>query len=57
MRVLGCPPGPIIGEVLRRLLDRVLEDPALNARERLEPLISEVAAEAAREATKPEGAA
>jgi tRNA nucleotidyltransferase (CCA-adding enzyme) len=47
MRVLGRPPGPWVGEVLRRLLERVLDDPSLNARERLEPLIPELAAEAA----------
>ena len=45
MRALGCPPGPIIGTVLRRLLERVLDDPSLNTREALEPLIPIVAAE------------
>jgi len=33
MRVLGIPPGPEVGKVLDGILDRVLEDPALNRRE------------------------
>ncbi len=47
MRVLACPPGRIVGDVLRRLLERVLDDPSLNTREALERLIVEVAAEPA----------
>jgi tRNA nucleotidyltransferase (CCA-adding enzyme) len=35
MAVLGIPPGPSVGEALRYLLDRVLDDPALNTREQL----------------------
>jgi tRNA nucleotidyltransferase (CCA-adding enzyme) len=35
LRELGLPEGPRIGEVLATLLDRVVEDPALNTRERL----------------------
>jgi hypothetical protein len=31
----GVPPGPAIGRVLDRLLALVLDDPALNRRERL----------------------
>ncbi len=31
----GMRPGPAMGEVLRRLLEEVLDDPALNTRERL----------------------
>jgi tRNA nucleotidyltransferase (CCA-adding enzyme) len=31
MAILGAGPGPHVGEALRHLLDRVLEDPALNA--------------------------
>lgn len=31
MRVLGAGPGPHVGEALRHLLDRVLEDPSLDA--------------------------
>jgi tRNA nucleotidyltransferase (CCA-adding enzyme) len=46
MEVLGCAPGPIIGEVLRRLLERVLDDAALNQRETLRALIPEVAQQA-----------
>jgi tRNA nucleotidyltransferase (CCA-adding enzyme) len=30
MAILGAGPGPHVGEALRHLLDRVLEDPALN---------------------------
>jgi tRNA nucleotidyltransferase (CCA-adding enzyme) len=36
MRVLAVPPGPEIGEALRHLLDRVLDDPALNTPDALE---------------------
>jgi membrane protein YqaA with SNARE-associated domain len=44
MRVLGVGPGPQVGWVLGRLLERVLDDPALNQKETLERLIPEVAA-------------
>ncbi|MGZ3405516.1 MAG: CCA tRNA nucleotidyltransferase [Polyangia bacterium] len=44
MEVLGCKPGPIIGEVLRALLERVLDDASLNQRDTLRALIPEVAA-------------
>ncbi len=43
MEVLGCPPGPIIGDVLRALLERVLDDASLNERDKLRALIPEVA--------------
>jgi tRNA nucleotidyltransferase (CCA-adding enzyme) len=36
MRVLSAEPGPHVGEALRHLLDRVLENPALNAPDALE---------------------
>ena len=36
MAILGAGPGPHVGEALRHLLDRVLEDPSLNAPEALE---------------------
>jgi tRNA nucleotidyltransferase (CCA-adding enzyme) len=36
MRVLSVGPGPHVGEALRFLLDRVLEDPALNTPDALE---------------------
>ena len=45
MRVLAARPGPIVGVVLRRLLDRVLDDPTLNERAALERLIPEAATE------------
>lgn len=35
MERLGIPPGPAVGAVLSQLLDAVLDDPALNERERL----------------------
>lgn len=35
MRELGLPPGPRVGAVLDRLLEEVLEEPALNDRDRL----------------------
>lgn len=43
MEVLACKPGPIIGEVLRALLERVLDDSSLNERDTLRALIPEVA--------------
>ncbi len=36
MAILGAGPGPHVGEALRHLLDRVLEDPSLNAPAALE---------------------
>jgi tRNA nucleotidyltransferase (CCA-adding enzyme) len=35
MSILQLSPGPAVGAALRHLLDRVLEDPALNTRARL----------------------
>jgi tRNA nucleotidyltransferase (CCA-adding enzyme) len=43
MQTLGVRPGPIVGKVLERLLEQVLEDPALNQREVLLPLIEHCA--------------
>jgi tRNA nucleotidyltransferase (CCA-adding enzyme) len=45
MRILQCKPSPIVGEVLRRLLERVLDDAELNTHEKLEALVPEVARE------------
>jgi tRNA nucleotidyltransferase (CCA-adding enzyme) len=42
MRIVGAPPGKKIGVVLERLLDRVLDDPSLNERERLEAMLPEI---------------
>jgi tRNA nucleotidyltransferase (CCA-adding enzyme) len=53
MRILQTRPGPIVGEVLRRLLERVLDDAELNTYERLEALVPKVAEEAARDAAAP----
>ncbi len=33
--ILGAPPGPRVGEALRHLLERVLEDPSENEPQRL----------------------
>jgi tRNA nucleotidyltransferase (CCA-adding enzyme) len=41
MRILGIPAGPEIGRALARLLDRVLDDPALNTAAELERLLRE----------------
>jgi len=43
MKHLGIPPGPVVGRVLRALLDRVTEDPSVNEHERLLHLASEIA--------------
>jgi tRNA nucleotidyltransferase (CCA-adding enzyme) len=43
MAALGIPPSKRIGELLDALLDRVLDDPALNERERLLALLKEIA--------------
>jgi tRNA nucleotidyltransferase (CCA-adding enzyme) len=39
MRILGIPPGREIGVILERLLERVIDDPSLNEKEKLEALI------------------
>ncbi|HEX6694878.1 MAG TPA: CCA tRNA nucleotidyltransferase [Longimicrobiales bacterium] len=39
LKGLGMPPGPRYGEILRDLLDRVLEDPSLNERETLVAIV------------------
>lgn len=41
MSALGLSPGPKLGEILRTLLDRVVDDPALNDRETLLRLAQE----------------
>lgn len=46
MTQLGVPPGPIVGKVLERLLERVLEDPSLNQRDALLGLMPQCAADA-----------
>ena len=35
MKILGLPPGPCIGSILNFLLEAVVEDPAMNTREKL----------------------
>jgi tRNA nucleotidyltransferase (CCA-adding enzyme) len=44
MRILGIPPGRRVGETLDALLERVLDDPGLNTRERLEELVRQIGA-------------
>jgi tRNA nucleotidyltransferase (CCA-adding enzyme) len=43
-RVEGGP-GPIVGEILRNLLERVIEDPSLNTRDKLMPIVEQLAVE------------
>ena len=40
LRALGLPPGPLYGEILRDLLERVTDDPSLNDRERLMGMVA-----------------
>lgn len=40
LRALGIPPGPLYGEILRDLLERVTDEPALNDRETLMGMIA-----------------
>jgi tRNA nucleotidyltransferase (CCA-adding enzyme) len=42
MRQLSIPPGKQVGQVLARLLDRVIDDPELNIRSELVRLLPEV---------------
>ncbi len=42
MERLGVPPGPVVGETLRALLERVIEDPSLNERGHLLALVDEM---------------
>jgi tRNA nucleotidyltransferase (CCA-adding enzyme) len=37
--------GPAVGEILRTLLDRVIEDPSLNTRDKLMPMVEDLATE------------
>jgi tRNA nucleotidyltransferase (CCA-adding enzyme) len=39
MRILGIPPSRRVGQILEWLLERVLDDPSLNTREKLEELL------------------
>ena len=43
LKLLGLDPGPQYGEILRALLDRVIDDPALNERQVLTRLAKEMA--------------
>jgi tRNA nucleotidyltransferase (CCA-adding enzyme) len=42
MKQLDLEPGPVVGRILRALLDRVIEDPSLNRREHLLRLAGEI---------------
>jgi hypothetical protein len=46
LRKLGIPPGPLYGEILRDLLDRVTDDPSLNEHDQLIELVERGLAEA-----------
>jgi hypothetical protein len=48
MRVAGVPPSRVVGEVLEKLLERVIDDPTLNEKEKLEALVPEIVAELKR---------
>lgn len=50
LKALGLEPGPQFGEILRVLLNRVIDEPALNQRDRL----LELARELARELAEPQ---
>jgi tRNA nucleotidyltransferase (CCA-adding enzyme) len=39
LRAAGVPAGPLYGEILRDLLERVVDDPSLNTRERLVEIV------------------
>lgn len=41
LRALGLPPGPLYGEILRDLLERVTDDPSLNDRDTLIGMVAE----------------
>ena len=41
LRAAGIPAGPLYGEILRDLLERVTDDPSLNSRERLMEIVEE----------------
>jgi hypothetical protein len=43
LKTLGLPPGPRFGEILRELLDCVVEDPSLNDRTTLLRMAREIA--------------
>jgi len=43
MKILGCRPGPLVGRMLDQLLERVLDDPALNNKKALESQIRSIA--------------
>ncbi len=47
MRELGIPPGPLVGAVLEKVYDAVLDDPSLNERETLLALVRRLSAEEA----------
>jgi tRNA nucleotidyltransferase (CCA-adding enzyme) len=45
MRALAIPPGRIVGQVLEKLLERVIDDPTLNEKEKLLALVPEIVGE------------
>lgn len=43
-------PGPVVGQVLRELLEQVIEDPSLNTRDKLMPIVEKLAPELEKQA-------
>jgi tRNA nucleotidyltransferase (CCA-adding enzyme) len=52
MRILGVRPSRIVGDVLEKLLERVIDDPSLNDKDKLSALVLEIAKEIANEPKK-----
>ena len=48
MRVAAVPPSRLVGEVLEKLLERVIDDPTRNEKEKLEALVPEIVGELRR---------
>jgi putative nucleotidyltransferase with HDIG domain len=55
MAELGIPPGPEVGRIMEGLLERVLEEPELNERDRLLRAAREIHGQDASEVPDPEG--
>ena len=53
MRLRGLGPGPEVGRILAALLERVLEDPALNERGKLETLVHDLLDDSAKGESAP----
>ena len=42
LKEMGIAPGPVMGEILRTLLEQVLEDPSCNTKQALKETIEEL---------------